>query len=109
LHHGDINSKAVYEQVNRAYVLWKEGQDPKLPLTHHGENRIPHAVKYDLKSHYRLVAYEHAGNRILLTVGTHDEVDRWLDNNRGRDFTIDNKTKKLVVLLYRQILKLLMQ
>src|SRR5687768_13898942 len=78
----------VYQQVMRALVLWEDGKDPQLPLTHHGESRVPHVVKYDLKSRYRLVVYEHAGKRVPLTVGDHEDVDRWLDSNRGRDFTV---------------------
>ncbi len=85
----------VHRQVTRAIILWAEGIDPQLPLTHHGENRLPHAVKYDLKGHHRLVVYEHAGKRIPLMVGSHDDVDQWLTNNKGRDFAVDSKTNRV--------------
>jgi hypothetical protein len=86
---------AVYKEVVRALVLWNRNEDPQLPRTHQGESRIPHAVKYDLRGFYRLVVYEHAGKRIPLMVGDHGEVDQWLDNNRGKDFTVNVNSKRV--------------
>ena len=79
----------IYSQVMRALVQWEHNEEAELKLTKHGESRVPHVVKYDLKGYYRLVAYEHAGKRVPLFVGTHDEADRWLDGHKGRDFTVD--------------------
>lgn len=78
----------VAGRVQYAMTCWKKGEDPQLQLTHFGESRIPHVVKYDLPGRFRLVSYEHAGKRILLFVGDHGETDRWLDSHRGFDFTI---------------------
>ncbi len=86
---------AVYKEVVRALIDWNRGADPNLPRTHHGESRVPHVVKYDLKAYYRLVVYEHAGKRIPLMVGDHAEVDRWLDNNRGKDFTVNTRSNHI--------------
>ena len=88
-------ASAVHQEVVFALVHWKQGLDAELPLTHHGEPRVPHVVKYDLKAFYRLVVYEHAGKRIPLMVGDHEEVERWLDNNRGRDFTVKAGSKRI--------------
>lgn len=85
----------VHRQVVAALHDWSNGRAPALSVTHHGESRVPHVVKYDLQGHYRLVVYEHEGARIPLFVGDHDDTDRWLNNNRGRDFTIDRQTKKI--------------
>lgn len=78
----------VVGKVQYAIGCWKKGEDPQLQLTHFGESRIPHVVKYDLPGRYRLVSYEHAGMRILLYVGNHEEAERWLDSHRGFDFTV---------------------
>ena len=81
---GDV----VHRQVAAAIDHWQHRLTTTLNLTHHGESRIRHARKYDLRSSYRLVTTEHDGRRILLCVGTHDEVDAWLDRHRGWDFTV---------------------
>lgn len=80
------------KQVIKAVALWKEGLDADLMLTHHGESRIAHAVKYDLKGHGRLVTREHEGLRIALFVGTHEAVEYWLESNKGRDFIFNKST-----------------
>ena len=85
----------VYQQVMRAMVLWERNEDPELPLTNHGESRVPHVVKYDLRGAYRLVVYEHAGKRIPLMVGDHEEAERWLESHRGQDFTVDIGSKRV--------------
>lgn len=86
---------AVYREVINAIMLWHRGEEPKLPKTQKGETRIPNAVKYDLIGYYRLVVREHEGLRIPLMVGDHEEVDRWLDNNQGRDFTINTDSNRI--------------
>src|SRR5688500_15467522 len=84
----------VYQQVMRALVLWERNEDPQLPLTNKGESRLPHVVKYDLRDAYRLVVYEHAGQRIPLMVGDHEEAEKWLESHRGQDFTVATGTRK---------------
>lgn len=54
-----------------------------VPTTNHGESRIRHCVKYDLIGFARLVTYQSNGYCIFLYCGTHDDVERWLDSNRG--------------------------
>jgi len=85
-------SREAFKEAYAALKLWQIEEDPKLRLTRHGETRIAHAVKYDLEGFHRLVAIEHEGTRILLFVGSHDEVDRWLDKYRGHDFAYDKET-----------------
>jgi superfamily I DNA/RNA helicase len=85
----------VYKQVISALFHWERNEDAELPLTNHGESRVSHVVKYDLRGAYRLIVYEHAGKRIPLMVGDHEDAERWLKNNRGRDFTTDTKSKRV--------------
>lgn len=50
--------------------------------TKYGENRISDCVKYDLGSGYRLVTIRQNGAIHLVCVGSHDDVDNWLERNR---------------------------
>lgn len=86
----------VYQKVTYAIESWRLGEDPRLPVTKWGESRISHIVKYDLPGYFRLIVREHAGFRIPLFVGSHDESEHWLEENKGSDFTIDSVTKKVV-------------
>ncbi len=63
--------------------------------THNGETRIKHCVKYDLPGYCRLVTIQDNGWVILLYLGTHDEVDKWLENNRGLTVAITDPAKGL--------------
>ncbi len=81
----------VHRQLVGAIEMWHRGLTPSIQPTNHGESRIKHAVKYSLRDAYRLVTTEHNDNRILLFVGTHDEVDEWLENHKGWDQVIGKK------------------
>jgi len=89
----------VFRQVCGAIEHWKQRQDTLLPKTHYGESRIKHAVKYDLRGFYRLVTTEHAHVRALLWIGTHDEVDAWLNANKGGTFVVSDSGSCRHVLL----------
>jgi hypothetical protein len=59
-----------------------------LPVTNHGESRIPHAVKYDLGfGGHHLVTIQHDGLIVLAFAGNHDQTDRWLEAHRGLTLT----------------------
>ncbi len=60
-------------------------------LTHHGENRIKHAVKYDLPGHCRLVTIQNEKEIWLLYVGDHDDVDAWIEAHRGLKIAANQK------------------
>ncbi len=64
-------------------------------LTRYGESRIQDAFKYDLGAGYRLVCVRHGDVMLLVFAGKHDECDEWLDRNRGLQFDVDPKSKKL--------------
>ena len=57
-----------------------------VPQTNHGENRIPHCIKYDLTKFSRLVTVVNNRICIFLFCGGHDAVELWLNKNRGLDF-----------------------
>ncbi|OAM88731.1 AAA family ATPase [Termitidicoccus mucosus] len=62
-------------------------------LTNHGESRIPHCVKYDLRGSCRLVTVQNDGCIWFLFVGDHDDVDRWIDAHPGLTVAADKKKK----------------
>ena len=61
----------------------QKGEDLFSKRTKHGENRISGCVKYDLGGGYRLVTIRRKGAVYLVCVGSHDEVDIWLERNRS--------------------------
>lgn len=61
--------------------------------TNYGEKRVKHCVKYDLTGACRLVTVVNADITFLLFVGTHTDVDKWLDKSRGKEFAVDDSNK----------------
>jgi hypothetical protein len=51
-------------------------------MTKHGELRIKGCFKYDLGSGYRLVTLKQGRDLFVLYCGTHDDCNRWIENNR---------------------------
>ena len=51
--------------------------------TKNGELRISGCRKYSLGGGYRLVCVKRGNHLIATYVGSHDDCDRWLENNRG--------------------------
>ena len=64
--------------------------------TRHGESRIPHCVKFDLASGFRLVCVLDDNTVQFLYAGTHADCERWLERHKGYRLTVDKKTKRLV-------------
>lgn len=50
--------------------------------TRHGELRVQDCRKYDLSCGFRLIALKRAGRLIFTFIGTHDDCQRWIENNR---------------------------
>jgi superfamily I DNA/RNA helicase len=71
----------------------------KYPITNHGETRIKHCVKYDLPGYCRLVTIQDNGWLILLYLGTHDDVDKWLNTNKGLTIAVTDPQKGLFEIL----------
>jgi hypothetical protein len=51
--------------------------------TKHGELRINGCRKYNLGGGYRLVCVKREGDLVATYVGSHDDCNRWIENNRG--------------------------
>jgi hypothetical protein len=66
-------------------------------LTKHGENRIKHCVKFDLPGYHRLICTLNEDIFTLLFVGSHEECEKWLDNNRGLKPIVDKRTRRVAI------------
>ena len=61
-------------------------------LTRHGEGRLEGCRKFDLGAGYRLI-YLRKGEHIVFSyIGTHDDCDLWIKNNRGLEPEMDAET-----------------
>jgi len=50
--------------------------------TRHGELRLNHCRKYDLACGFRLIALKRDSRLIFVCIGSHDDCQRWIENNR---------------------------
>ena len=62
--------------------------------TKYGELRINKCRKYDLGGGYRLICVRQGKHLAPLYVGSHDDCDRWLNNNRGFQPVINKDSNK---------------
>lgn len=67
-----------------------------LSTTNHGEGRIPHCVKYDLGSGWRLITSQHGKTCGFLFIGKHDDAELWLETNRGQRFAVEDGRARIV-------------
>lgn len=98
------NSQKAADKCKTLIYDIKNTKDPlkelsKYPTTNHGETRIKHCVKYDLPGFCRLVTIQDNGWLVLLFLGTHDEVDKWINSNKGLSVAIIDATKGLFEVL----------
>jgi len=56
-------------------------------LSKNGELRLRKCMKYDLGCGYRLITIRQGHHLCLSYIGTHDECDRWIENNRKHPLT----------------------
>lgn len=73
----------------------REDNDPLhgFQKTLNGESRIKNCIKYDLCGRSRLITVQSNGNCLLLYVGDHDSVDKWLESNKNISFALDKENK----------------
>lgn len=65
--------------------------------TNHGESRILHCVKYDLTGFCRLITIKTNGLCALSFVGSHDDCDKWLESNSGKEFRVESNHQVVAV------------
>jgi len=65
--------------------------------TKHGELRINGCRKYNLGGGYRLVCVKQEGQLVATYVGSHDDCNRWIENNRGFEVELPSLSDSLLV------------
>lgn len=88
----------AFDEACRIIEALRLGVDVSNKITKWGESRIPHCVKYDISNdHHRLVTVQTDSFIYLLFVGKHEDVERWLDRNRGLKITASKGSKEIRV------------
>lgn len=75
--------------IENLVCMTARAPEVQIKRTKNGELRFRNCQKYDLGSGYRLVCVKEGPHLFLLFVGTHDDCDRWLNNNRGIKLVLD--------------------
>jgi len=88
----------AHDEACRLIESLRHGNSESNKITHNGESRIKGCIKYDLGSGAHRLVTVHSNHFIyLLFVGSHDDVDRWLNNKRGLTITCNPDTNKVKV------------
>jgi mRNA-degrading endonuclease YafQ of YafQ-DinJ toxin-antitoxin module len=71
-------------------------EEAECKRTLHGELRLNDCRKYDLSCGFRLIALKREKKLIFTYVGSHDDCQRWIENNRYYQDTIQSTAIPLV-------------
>lgn len=87
------SARKIYQRVTEILVEIQQDVRPSAPRR--SETRIPKCQKYELPDGYRLVLQETdaGGALVAIAVGTHDQVDSFLDGHKG--YVFDAKTARV--------------
>jgi hypothetical protein len=84
------------EIIKRLSVRKRIGVEDIRKLTKYGEFRFDNVLKYDLGGGYRLICVKQEKHIIISYIGSHDDCNRWLENNRGFRTAFDEESQKIV-------------
>jgi superfamily I DNA/RNA helicase len=92
--------RIILQKVNAVLVQAAMGEDiTAAQRTHHGEDRIKNAEKFDLGDGYRMVTQiirdDERIVRVFHFVGSHDEAERWFEVHRGQKFVYRKTDRRL--------------
>ena len=59
--------------------------------TRHGELRLNDCRKYDLSCGFRLIALKRERRLIFTYIGSHDDCQRWIENNRDYQDAVESE------------------
>jgi superfamily I DNA/RNA helicase len=94
----------VHEETLSIMERLRQGEDVSNKITHKGESRIKGCIKYELGSGaHRLVTVHTSHFIYLLFVGSHDDVDRWLDSKRGLTITCNPQSREVKVTIVSDV------
>jgi hypothetical protein len=68
-----------------------ESDEVRNKRTKHGESRLRNCLKYDLGGGYRLIAVRDGIHLFFVCVGSHDDIDLWLERNRGYSISVESQ------------------
>lgn len=93
-------TKAANEVMDLIMLINTKNENPfeKINMTHYGESRIKHCVKYDLPGFVRLVTIQDNGVCLLAYLGDKNDTETWLESKKGLNLAIDPKNNILVPL-----------
>lgn len=66
-------------------------EESECKRTRHGELRLNDCRKYDLSCGYRLIALKRDRRLIFSYIGSHDDCQRWIENNRSYQDHVDSE------------------
>ena len=89
-----LAARRAEEVIERLATEGRMAAEEFSRLTKHGELRIRKCKKYDLGGGYRLIGVKQGKHLIFSYVGTHDDCDRWIENNRGFELEVDEVTRE---------------
>ena len=83
---------AQAESIIELYLsLGEEPYVVRNKRTKHGESRLRNCLKYDLGGGYRLIAVRDGIHLFFVCVGSHDDIDLWLERNRGYSISVESQ------------------
>ncbi|MBU0663038.1 MAG: hypothetical protein KJ990_00695 [Proteobacteria bacterium] len=65
-------------------------EEAECKRTRHGELRLNDCRKYDLSCGFRLIALKRDNRLIFTYIGSHDDCQRWIENNRDYQDVIES-------------------
>ena len=65
-------------------------EEAECKRTRHGELRLNDCRKYDLSCGFRLIALKRERRLIFTYIGSHDDCQRWIENNRYHQDEIES-------------------
>jgi len=79
------------QQIIAALQIDPLHEEAECKRTHFGELRLNNCRKYDLSFGYRLIALKREKRLIFTYLGSHDDCQRWIENNRENLDEIDSE------------------
>ena len=71
-------------------------EEAECKRTRHGELRLNDCRKYDLSCGFRLIALKRERRLIFTYIGSHDDCQRWIENNRYYQDEIESAPVPLI-------------
>lgn len=87
------NERIVAERAQRIIADLQTNplhEEAECKRTRHGELRLDDCRKYDLSCGFRLIALKRERRLIFSYIGSHDDCQRWIENNRDYQDEIDS-------------------